>query len=115
MKTILFARVSTKDQAEDGYSLDAQRKLLDDYGSHRSLFITRRFVVPESASGKQERKQFNEMLEFLYTNPDIKIVLCEKVDRISRNFKDATKLNDWLYEDEERQIHFVKQNLIIHK
>ncbi len=115
MKTILFARVSTKDQAEDGYSLDSQRKLLEDYGAHRSFFITRRFVVPESASGKQERKQFNEMLEYLYQNPDIKIVLCEKVDRMSRNYKDSLKLDDWLNEDEERQVHFVKQNLVIHK
>ena len=115
MKTILFARVSTKDQAEDGYSLDSQRKLLEDYSSHRSLFISHRFIVPESASGKQERKQFNEMLEYLRQHTDVKIVLCEKVDRISRNFKDAQKLDEWLNEDEERQIHFVKQNLVIHK
>ena len=115
MKTILFARVSTKEQAEEGYSLDAQRKLLEEYGSRRDLFILRKFIVPESASGRQERKQFNEMMEFLLENPEIKIVLAEKVDRISRNFKDAQKLDDWLNEDAERQIHFVKQNLVIHK
>ena len=115
MKTILFARVSTKEQAEEGYSLDAQRKLLEEYGSRRDLFILRKFIVPESASGRQERKQFNEMMEFLRENPNIKIVLAEKVDRISRNFKDAQKLDEWLNEDAERQIHFVKQNLVIHK
>lgn len=113
-KAILIARVSTREQAE-GYSLDSQEKLLEDYASNRQLFILQKFIVPESARGHQERKQFNEMLEFLHNNPNIKIVLCEKVDRISRNFKDALKLDEWLNGDEERQIHFVKQNLILHK
>jgi len=115
MKTILFARVSTKEQAVDGYSLDSQRKLLEDYSAQKSLFISKRFIVPESASGKQERKEFNEMLEYLYSHPEIKTVLCEKVDRITRNFSDSLKIDQWLNGDEERQIHFVKQNLVIHK
>ena len=114
MKTALFARVSTLDQA-DGYSLDSQRKLLESYSDQNGLFIARRFIVPESASGKQERKEFNIMLEYLYANPDILILIVEKVDRASRNFSDGKKLNDWLNEDEKRQIHFVKQNLVIHK
>ncbi len=115
MKTALYARVSTKEQAEEGYSLSAQVKLLKEYSDKRDLTIVKRFIVPESASGKQERKAFLEMLEHLKLHPEIKILLCEKVDRITRNFKDAVKLDDWLDEDETRKIHFVKQNLIIHK
>ena len=114
-KSVLWARVSTKEQAEEGYSLDAQVKLMKDYADRKDLAIVKRFIVPESASGRQERKEFLQMLEYLKQHPEIKVVICEKVDRISRNFKDATKLDDWLNEDEERQIHFVKQSLIIHK
>lgn len=115
MKTVLMARVSTREQAIDGYSLDSQRKLLEEYSTQRGLIISRRFIVPESASGKQERKEFNAMLEYLYTNPSIKNLVFEKVDRASRNFKDSLKLDEWLNSDETRQIHFVKQNLVIHK
>lgn len=115
MKAVLFARVSTREQAEEGYSLPAQEKLLEDYAKKHDFQLIKTFSVPESAQGKQERKTFNELLEYVYSHPTIKIVLCEKVDRISRNFKDAVKLQDWLDEDEERQIHFVKQNLVIHK
>lgn len=115
MKTILFARVSTKEQAVDGYSLDSQRKLLEDYSAQNGMFISKRFIVPESASGKQERKEFNEMLEYLYANSDVKILLVEKVDRASRNLRDNLLLDDWLNADEERQIHFVKQNMVMHK
>ncbi|MBI4065331.1 recombinase family protein [Candidatus Gottesmanbacteria bacterium] len=115
MKAVLFARVSTREQAEEGYSLPAQERLLKEYSIKNQFNLVRKFSVPESARGKQERKLFNELLEYIYEHKDIKIVVCEKVDRITRNFNDAVKLDDWLKEDEERQIHFVKQSLIIHK
>ena len=114
-KTVLMARVSTREQAEEGYSLESQRKLLESYGQSKGFNVVHKFITPESASGRQERKQFNEMIDFLYQNPDVKILLCEKVDRATRNFKDAQKLDDWINADPERQIHFVKQNLTIHK
>ncbi len=115
IKTVLFARVSTREQAEEGYSLPAQEKLLQDYVSKQEFSLVKKFSVPESASGKQERKLFNELLTYLEEHIDIKVVVCEKVDRITRNFKDAVRLDDWLNGDETRQIHFVKQNLIVHK
>lgn len=115
MKTVLFARVSTREQAEEGYSLPAQEKLLKEYANTKNFTIAKRFSVPESASGKQERKLFNELLEYLASHLEVKLVICEKVDRITRNLKDSVKIDEWLNEDEERQIHFVKQNLIIHK
>jgi len=115
IKAVLFARVSTREQAEEGYSLPAQEKLLKEYADKKDFLKVRVFAVPESARGKQERKLFNELLTYIYDHPEIKIVICEKVDRITRNFKDSVKLDDWLNEDEERQIHFVKQNLVIHK
>ena len=77
--------------------------------------VVKKFSVPESASGEQERKLFNELMDYLLEHPQVKAVICEKVDRITRNLRDAVKIDDWLVEDEGRQIHFVKQNLIIHK
>ncbi|KKR13385.1 MAG: Resolvase [Candidatus Woesebacteria bacterium GW2011_GWA1_39_21b] len=115
MRAITLTRVSTREQAEEGYSLPAQEKLLSDYATSKELVLKKKFSVPESATGKQERKTFNEMVQYLFEHPDIKILLCEKVDRMTRNFSDAVSLDKWLNEDEERQIHFVKQNLIIHK
>lgn len=112
---VTFARVSTREQAEEGYSLKAQERLMVEYAEKKDFSIAKVFSVPESARGKQERKLFNSLLEYIFKHPHVKIVLCEKVDRITRNFKDAVKLDDWLKEDEERQIHFVKQSLIIHK
>ena len=99
MNSVLFARVSTREQAEEGYSLQAQEKLLNEYALKRQFQIKKRFSIPESASGKQERKLFNQMVEYILTHNEINIILCEKVDRITRNFKDAVKLQDWLNEN----------------
>lgn len=93
---IIWARVSTKDQAE-GFSLNAQVKLLREYATKHNLRIVKEFIVPESARGKQERKKFQEMLDYLDGNSKIKHVLVEKVDRVTRNFRDAAKLDNWLY------------------
>ena len=115
MKAVYFARVSTREQAEEGYSLSAQEKLLKEYAEKLEFDVIKKFAVPESARGKQERKLFNELLDYVGSHPKIEIVICEKVDRITRNLKDAARLDDWLQENETRQIHFVKQNLIVHK
>lgn len=115
MRAVLLARVSTREQAEEGYSLAAQEKLIVEYALRREINIQKRFTVPESASGSQERKLFNRMVDYIYENKQINTILCEKVDRITRNFKDAVKLYEWINEDETRQIHFVKQNLVVHK
>ncbi len=113
-KAIIFSRVSTKEQAEEGYSLQAQVKLLQEYSDKKQFEVVQRYIIPESARGQQERKLFNAMMQDLKKSKAT-ILLCEKVDRITRNFKDAVTLNDWLEEDEQRQLHFVKQSLIIHK
>lgn len=111
---IIFCRVSTKEQAEEGYSLQSQAKLLQEYADKHGLNVERRYIIPESARGQQERKLFNAMLHDL-KKTKATILLCEKVDRITRNFKDAVSLDEWLAENEQRQIHFVKQSLVLHK
>lgn len=113
-KGVIYARVSSKEQEETGYSLPAQEKLITEYGDRKDFEIDRVFSIAESASGSKQRKVFAEMMDYI-AKEDIKILLCEKVDRITRNFKEAVVINDWLEEDPDRQIHFVKQNLIVSK
>jgi len=113
-KAILYARVSSKEQEETGYSLDAQEKLLKDYAAKNGFEIMKIFKITESASGKQIRKTFNEMLGYAERNK-ISIILCEKIDRLTRNIKDAAIVSDWISGDEARQVHFVKENFILSK
>lgn len=113
-QSAIYCRVSSKEQEETGYSLPSQEKLLSEYASRKEFEITKVFSVAESASGSKQRKVFAELMEFL-VKKDVKQLIVEKVDRITRNLRDAVVINDWLEADPERRIHFVKQNLVIHK
>lgn len=114
IKAILYCRVSSKEQEETGYSLPSQEKLLKDYAARKGFTVTKTFSVAESASGEKQRKIFDEMIRFA-EKYKITNILCEKVDRLTRNLKDAVTVNDWIEKNPERQIHFVKTNLVIHK
>jgi len=114
IKAVIYCRVSSREQEETGYSLTSQEKLLRDYAQRKGFAITRIFSIAESASGATQRKVFDEMIKFAEKNK-VANILCEKVDRLTRNLKDAVTINDWIEKNPERQIHFVKMNLVIHK
>ncbi len=114
IKCVIYCRVSSKEQEETGYSLPSQEKLLVEYANRKGFEVVRSFAPAESASGAKQRKIFGEMMEYL-KKKDVPILLCEKVDRLTRNFVDAITANDWIEADEKHQIHFVKQNLVIHR
>ena len=116
IKAISFCRVSSKEQADEGYSLESQEKLLEAYATDdkRDYKIDKTYKITESASGKQIRKTFKEMLAYV-TERKIKIILCEKIDRLTRNMKDASTIDDWVKDKDTtgRQVHFVKENFIL--
>ncbi len=114
MKSVILARVSSKEQDETGYSLPSQEKLLSEYGQNKNLLPAKHYSISESASGQKQRSTFNEMVAYVRKH-DIKNIICEKVDRLTRNFRDAVAINDWIGGDAERQVHFVKENVILNK
>lgn len=114
LKAIIYARVSSKEQEDTGYSLDSQEKLLKEYSAKNNFLVSKVFRVSESASGRQIRKTFNEMLQHAEKHR-IPIILCEKIDRLTRNLKDAASISDWINENTERQVHFVKESFVVNK
>ena len=114
MKAVIYARVSSREQEESGYSLPAQEKFLKEYAERKGFEVVKVFSISESASGKRQREIFKEMLSYVRRN-DVKVILCEKVDRLTRNLKDAVMIDEWLEKNEERQVHLVKDSLILHK
>ncbi len=113
-KAVIYARVSSREQEETGYSLDAQEKLLSEYARQKGLEVAKVFRVSESASGKQIRIVFEEMLRYTSTHR-VSVVLCEKIDRLTRNLKDAATVSDWIQQNPERELHFVKENFIVNR
>ncbi len=110
---VIYARVSSKEQERERYSIDAQMKYLRQYATDNSLNVVREFQEAESAK-IAGRAKFNKMLEFIQANPDVKYLLCEKTDRLSRNFKDIATI-DSLVQNQGLTILLVKENSEISK
>ncbi len=114
MKAILFCRVSSREQEENGYSLPSQEKLLKSYAEKHDFKVAKIFAISESASTSKQRQIFMTMMRYVMSE-DIKIIVCEKVDRLTRNFRDAVSIDDWLDKDGEREVHLVKDSLVMHR
>ncbi len=114
MKSVIYARVSSREQEETGYSLDAQEKLLREYAEKKDYTVSRTFRVTESASKSQTRKTLGEMLAYAEKS-GIAVILCEKIDRLTRNLKDAATVDDWIRTKEGREVHFVKENFVLNE
>src|SRR5947209_412202 len=100
---VLYARVSSKEQAEEGFSIPAQRHLLRAYAQREGLDIIVEFSDDETAKSTG-RTGFGQMLTFFQAHPDVTTLLVEKVDRLTRNFDDYGTLKRL-----GLTIHFVKE------
>jgi DNA invertase Pin-like site-specific DNA recombinase len=113
-KAVILARVSSKSQEDEGYSLDSQLKLLQGYCDSRGLLVDRVFKIAETASKEQRRKIFHEMMAYLKKDQVFHLTV-EKTDRLTRNFRDAVAIDDWLEADDRRRLHAVKENILLHR
>lgn len=113
-KAITLARVSTKEQEEEGYSVDAQTEFLEKYCISKNLEVIKKFKIAETASKPEMRREFTAILEYVIKNK-INNIVVEKVDRLTRNSKSAVIVDDWLAENESRKLHLPKNSLILHK
>ncbi len=111
-EAVIYARVSSKEQEKEGFSIPAQLKLLNSYALENRLAIAKEFVDVETAK-QAGRPAFSEMVAFLSkktktSNEPCRALLVEKTDRLYRNIK------DWVTIDElDLEIHFVKENVVL--
>ena len=110
-KAIIYARVSSREQEETGYSLQAQKELLKSH-TEGKLSVSKIFSIAESATSKQGRKVFDEMLRYSAKH-NIPNIICEKIDRLTRTPKDAGIVDDWVREKKGRRVHFVKESFVL--
>jgi site-specific DNA recombinase len=106
---VIYARVSSKDQEREGYSIPAQLKFLREYAQKNDFHIKQEFVDVETAK-MAGRKRFGEMVRYFEKTPDCRVVIVEKTDRLYRNLRDCLTL-----EDLDIEIHLPKEGQIISK
>lgn len=107
MNAVIYARVSSKEQEKEGFSIPSQLKLLKSYAKDNDIAIAKEFIDVETAK-TTGRIGFNEMLKFVKSNKSCNTILVEKTDRLYRNIRDWVTLDDL-----NIAIHFIKEGCVI--
>ena len=108
-QAVIYTRVSSREQQQEGFSLGAQAKLLREYADRNGFEIVKAFEDVETAKASG-RTQFSEMVTWFKRNRSCRVLLVEKTDRLYRNLRDAVTL-----EDLDIETHLVKEGQIISK
>src|SRR6266481_2776176 len=106
-QAVIYARVSSKEQEKEGFSIPAQLKLLKEYAAAQGFMVVHEYVDVETAK-QTGRTSFGEMVGYLKAHPAVRVLLVEKTDRLYRNLK------DWVTVDElDVEIHFPKEGVVL--
>ncbi len=88
-----LARVSSREQEREGFSLEVQEDALKRYATQAGGEIVKFFKIAETASKGEERKTFRELIAYAKKNAAfLDGLLFYKVDRASRNLFDYVEL-----------------------
>lgn len=104
IRTALYIRVSTEEQAMHGLSLEAQDAALTDYANKNDLIIVDRYV-DEGITARKKMKNRKALMRLL---DDVKagkidLIIFTKLDRWFRNVGDYHKIQEVL---EERKVNW---------
>ena len=109
MKAIVLARVSDKKQDSN----EAQITRLSDYIKFKNLEVWETVEIEESST-KGDRKKFQEVIKKIEDSKEPIALVVDTVDRLQRSFKESVQLDD-LRKAGKIEIHFYRENLVIHK
>lgn len=86
MRAALYIRVSTEEQASEGFSLDAQRRILEDYCIVQDLEVVGPYVDDGYSGRNIHRPAYRRMLDEIDSWDKILVIKMDRIHRNSRNF-----------------------------
>jgi site-specific DNA recombinase len=102
LKTAIYVRVSTEEQAKEGISLSAQIDRCQNYCKARSWEVANVYTDAGYSAGSMKRPAVQQLFKDLNENK-FENILVYKFDRFSRNVRDLITFLDRL---KERKINF---------
>lgn len=88
VKVVIYVRVSTQEQANEGYSIGEQIERLNKYCEAMGWVIVETYVDPGYSGGSTDRPALQKMIKDLEAG-DVDKVVVYKLDRLSRSQKDT--------------------------
>lgn len=106
----LYARVSTEAQFEEGYSLDAQKEMLEAYCKSRQIQEYEFFVDGGFSGSSLERPGMQRLIEAVRQGR-ISSVVVYKLDRLSRSQKDTLFLIEDVFNPNRTDFVSLNENM----
>lgn len=88
MNCLIYLRVSTKEQAKEGYSIPAQREACLKYIRDKGWILVDEYVDRGESAKTSDRPQLQEMLQRIRDDKSVNAVVVHKIDRLARNMED---------------------------
>jgi len=98
IRAAIYTRVSTEDQAKEGFSLDAQLEKLKSYCNARDWEIAGEYIDDGYSGRYIKRPAYNRMMEEINKWDAILVI---KMDRIHRNSKNFMMMMEYLKKEEK--------------
>jgi len=87
-KAFIYCRVSTEEQAKEGYSLDAQEKFCSAFARNNGYKIIKTYRDEGKSATNLNRPALQDLLAECQKNKSIEAVFVQETDRLARNTKD---------------------------
>ncbi len=92
-RAVIYCRVSTKEQVEEGNSLITQEKNCREYASKYGYEIAEVFIEMGESAKTADRTELQKLFRYCATKKNnIQAVIAYKIDRISRNTDDYSQI-----------------------
>lgn len=92
-KAVIYCRVSTKEQVEEGNSLVTQERMCREYAHKNKYDIAAIFVEQGESAKTVDRTELKKLIAFCAIKKnDVSAVIAYKIDRISRNMDDYSQI-----------------------
>lgn len=88
-KAVIYARVSSEEQAKHGFSIENQKKVCIDFAEKQGYYVSKVFVDEGKSAKNLERPKMQELMDYCSKKKNnINAVVIWRLDRISRNTTD---------------------------
>lgn len=92
-RAVIYCRVSTKEQVEEGNSLASQERICNEYALKNGYEVAAVFIEQGESAKTADRTELKKLIAFCAIKKnDVKVVIAYKIDRISRNTDDYSQL-----------------------
>lgn len=92
-RAVIYCRVSTKEQVDEGNSLVSQEKICREYALKQGYEIVETFIEQGESAKTTQRTELQKLLNFCAIKKNnISVVIAYKIDRISRNTDDYSQI-----------------------